>query len=105
MIVNLHTHTPRCHHAVGTEREYADAAVAAGLKTLGFSDHTPYFFPGDYYSRMRMYPNELMDYADTVRALQKEYAGRLEIPLGVEVEYYPSLFSTLLPRLQPGETT
>ena len=100
MIVNLHTHTPRCHHAEGTEQEYAEAALVAGLKVLGFSDHTPYWFPGDYYSRMRMYPNELMDYADSIRALQKAYAGRLEIPLGVEVEYYPSLFSALLPRLR-----
>ena len=67
---------------------------------LGFSDHTPYFFPGDYYSRMRMYPQELDDYCDTVRLLQKEYAGKLEIPLGVEVEYYPGLFPKLLPRLR-----
>lgn len=100
MITNLHTHTPRCHHAEGSEKEYVEAALRAGLQTLGFSDHTPYFFPGDYYSRMRMYPEELSDYAQTVRALQKEYDGRIEIPLGVEVEYYPSLFPQLLPYLR-----
>lgn len=100
MVVNLHTHTPRCRHAVGTETEYADAAIATGLKILGFSDHTPYFFPGDYYSHMRMYPQELADYAETVRHLQKQYEGRLAIPLGVEVEYYPGLFPKLLPVLQ-----
>lgn len=100
MVVNLHTHTPRCRHAVGTETEYADAAIAAGLKVLGFSDHTPYFFPGDYYSRMRMYPEELEDYVQSVRSLRKQYEGRLEIPLGLEVEYYPGLFPKLLPVLQ-----
>ena len=100
MIANLHTHTARCHHATGTEQEYAEAALEAGLKVLGFSDHTPYFFPGDYYSRMRMYPEELDGYVASVRRLQKEYADRLEIPLGLEVEYYPSLFPELLPRLR-----
>ena len=100
MIVNLHTHTPRCRHAVGTEQEYVRAAIDGGLKVLGFSDHTPYWFPGDYYSHMRMYPEELQGYADTVRLLQKQYAGILEIPLGVETEYYPGLFPDLLPRLR-----
>ena len=100
MIVNLHTHTTRCRHASGSESEYVQAALDAGLKTLGFSDHTPCWFPGDYYSHMRMYPEQLPEYADTVRALQKEYAGRLEIPLGLEVEYYPKFFPDLLPRLR-----
>ena len=100
MIVNLHTHTPRCHHATGAETEYIQAAIDDGLKALGFSDHTPYWFPGNYYSRMRMYPDQLEEYANTVRSLQKQYAGILDIPLGVEVEYYPGLFSDLLPRLR-----
>lgn len=55
MIANYHTHTPRCNHAQGSEQEYVDAALSAGLKILGFSDHTPYFFPGDYYSTFRMH--------------------------------------------------
>lgn len=100
MIVNLHTHTARCFHATGSEEDYIQTALDSGLKVLGFSDHTPYWFPGDYYSHMRMFPDQLMEYADTVRALQKKYKGRLEIPLGLEVEYYPGLFSDLLPRLR-----
>ena len=35
MKMNLHTHTPRCHHAIGSEREYIERAIAAGLDTLG----------------------------------------------------------------------
>lgn len=100
MQVNLHTHTPRCRHAVGKEEEYVQVALENTLRVLGFSDHTPYWFPGDYYSHMRMYPQELTEYADTIRALQKQYAGLLEIPLGVEVEYYPGLFPELMPRLR-----
>lgn len=100
MIANYHTHTPRCRHAQGAETEYVRNALERGLKIFGFSDHTPQFFPGDYYSFMRMFPEELQGYCDTIRKLQKEYAGQLQIPLGLESEYYPACWQELLPRLQ-----
>ena len=95
MIANYHSHTPLCHHATGTPKEYTEAALERGLTTFGFSDHAPQWFPGDYYSTMRMYPEELPGYCDTVRQLQKEYEGRLQIPLGLEVEFYPAIFKEL----------
>ena len=102
MIANYHTHTPRCGHAVGSEREYVEAALRAGLETLGFSDHTPYdYFDCPYRnSRVRMAVEELPSYAGTVRALADEYRGRIEILLGVEAEYYPKYFSRLLELLR-----
>ena len=99
MIANYHTHTPRCRHASGTEESYAQAALYSGLKILGFSDHTPYWFPGEYYSTMRMFPNQLEEYCGAVRTVQKQYEGKLQIRLGLEVEYYPAYFGQLLPRL------
>lgn len=100
MIANYHTHTPRCRHAVGSEREYVQAALDNGIQILGFSDHTPYFFPGDYYSTMRMFPQQLSEYAETVQLLQKENEGKLQIHLGLEAEYYPDYFGQLLPFLK-----
>ena len=100
MIANYHTHTTRCNHAVGTEREYVENAIAMGLQILGFSDHTPYIFPGSYYSHFRMKLNQLDDYVESVLALRKEYAGQIEIPLGLELEYYPKLLPQLLPVLR-----
>jgi histidinol-phosphatase (PHP family) len=102
MIANYHTHTFRCGHAKGTEAEYAQAALRAGMKTLGFSDHTPYVYAdGGTGSRtVRMRPDELPLYTAAVRALAEEYRGRLEILLGLEVEYYPALFSRLLELLR-----
>lgn len=53
MIANYHTHTWRCRHADGTEREYVERAIEGGLKILGFSDHSPYPFPDGYDSGKR----------------------------------------------------
>ncbi len=92
MIANYHTHTPRCRHAEGTEEEYIQAAMDAGIQILGFSDHTPFWFPGEYYSYMRMFPHQLEEYCEAVRTVKKQYEGKLQIHLGLEVEYYPALF-------------
>ena len=63
MRANYHTHTPRCRHASGTERDYVENALKGGLETLGFSDHTPYdFSPSGYRSGIRMDVEELGGY-------------------------------------------
>ena len=35
---NFHTHTARCNHAQGSDREMVLAAMEAGVQVLGFSD-------------------------------------------------------------------
>lgn len=96
MIANYHTHTARCRHASGTEEEYVLAALEEGLHTLGFSDHAPYKFEGEYYSRFRMYPHQLEDYVQSVLGLREKYAGKIQIPLGLEMEFYPAFFPEVL---------
>ena len=86
---NYHSHTTRCGHAVGTEKQYVEAAIAADYTALGFSDHTPW--PGVHSPRMRMDVDALPGYLAAVRQLKKEYAGRIDIRLGLECEYYPAL--------------
>ncbi len=101
MRANYHTHTPRCRHAVGAEREYVERAVEGGLEILGFSDHTPYDYGvPDYDSGVRMFPEELPGYVAAVNELKKEYAGRIELRVGLEAEYYPALFPKLLAYLR-----
>ncbi len=91
MLFNYHTHTVRCNHASGTDREYVEKAIEAGIKTLGFSDHAPYLFKDtDHVSHFRMRLDELEDYAKSVRALQREYKKDVRILLGFELEYYPA---------------
>lgn len=101
MITNLHTHTSRCNHALGEDREYVISAVAAGIKTLGFSDHSPMPFPEGYdSSRVRMAMEELPDYCSSVAALKDEFKDDIEIRLGVELEYYPEYFGRIMKELE-----
>lgn len=100
MIANYHTHTWRCNHASGSEDQYVENALKAGLQILGFADHAPYLFPDGYYSRFRMKLSQFPDYVDTVLRLQEEYAGQIQIPLGLEIEFYPRHLPELLPILR-----
>ncbi len=96
MIANYHTHTWRCNHAQGKEDAYVRCAIERGLEVLGFSDHSPYIFPNGYVSSFRMGIDQLDDYVETVLSLRRTYEDRIQIPLGLELEYYPSLLPELL---------
>lgn len=100
MIANYHTHTWRCNHAIGDEESYVKAALEQGLSILGFSDHTPYWFPKGYKSNIRMTLEQLPEYCAIVHSLRKKYQGQIEIPLGLELEYYPHCLPHLLPILR-----
>lgn len=96
MIANYHTHTYRCHHADGSEREYVERAIQNGLKTFGFSDHVPMPFPDGHQSGFRVRIEALEDYVRTVEQLREEYKADIDILLGFEAEYYPAHFEDML---------
>ena len=95
MLHNYHTHTFRNHHTIGTEREYIESAIKNGFRTLGFSEHAPYRFPDGYISYFHMFPEDLENYIQTLLALKAEYAGRIEILIGYEAEFYPRFFDDI----------
>lgn len=101
MYANYHTHTFRCNHARGTEREYIETAIARGVKVLGFADHVPYPFPNGFESGFRMKCAQIEDYVNTLSALKREYAGQIELHIGFEAEYYPLYHQRLLEFLKP----
>ena len=84
MTANYHTHTSRCHHANGTDRDYIEAAIARGIDTLGFSDHVPMPFADGHQSGYRIRIEELEDYVRSLEALREEYRGRINILIGFE---------------------
>lgn len=96
MYANYHTHTVRCGHATGSEREYIENAIKAGIKILGFSDHAPMPFDGDYVSGIRMPCSLAGEYISTIRALAEEYKSDIKIYAGYEAEYYPRIFDRFI---------
>ncbi|MBR2460548.1 MAG: histidinol-phosphatase [Clostridia bacterium] len=96
---NYHTHTFRCGHASGTEREYIEKAIAEGLEVLGFSDHVPMVLPDGRESGFRCPTRLLPDYIKTLSELREEYKGRIQILIGFEAEYYPECFERMLKML------
>lgn len=91
MYANYHTHTKRCQHAEGEDKEYVEAAIKAGMKILGFSDHCPWIFSDGYISNIRMHPSEVDDYFSSLENLKKEYNKDIKIFIGFEAEYVPEL--------------
>ena len=91
MIANYHTHTYRCKHAEGDDREYIEAAIQGGLKILGFSDHCPWEYDTDYVSGTRMLPSQMDDYFDCLTRLRDEYQKEITIYIGFEAEYVPEM--------------
>ncbi|RKM58163.1 histidinol-phosphatase HisJ family protein [Butyrivibrio sp. X503] len=100
MLANYHTHTTRCKHAFGSEREYIEAAIKKGYKILGFSDHVPQPYPEGFVSGIRMDMSELSDYTSTLVSLREEYKDRIQILIGYEVEYSHRFFDRMMDELR-----
>jgi len=87
MPADYHTHTPLCHHAVGTPEEYVDAAVSAGLTEYGISDHAPV---GEaFFDDWRMLYQDLPVYIEWMDRAQAHADGRLAIRRGLECDWLP----------------
>lgn len=92
LIANYHTHTYRCKHAQDTEREYIEAAIDMGLKTLGFADHVPTPYKTGFVSGIRMDMQQAEEYVVTLRKLGREYKNEIQILVGFEAEYIPEFY-------------
>jgi len=96
MIANYHTHTARCRHADGDDREYVEAAINNGIKILGFSDHAPFTFPDGTESGYRIESSEIQSYFESINELREKYKDKIEIHIGFEMEYYPLYFDDMI---------
>ena len=94
-MINLHTHSCYCD-GKGTPREYVEYAVAQGFTALGFSGHCPLPFPNNFSIR------DYEGYCNDVRALKAEFGDRIDIRLGLEVDYVPGLLEDFTPLVEKG---
>lgn len=76
LIYDLHTHTLHSH-GKGSVRQNVEQAVLLGLKKVAITDHAP----GHVSYGIR----DMDAYIADVLAIKKEYAGKIEVLLGVEL--------------------
>ncbi len=85
---NFHTHTRHCD-GKGEARDFAEAAIRKGMPRLGFSGHNVVPFSASW----TMPAANLDSYLADVRNAKQIYEGRLEVYLGMEVDYIPGVVS------------
>jgi len=101
ILYESHAHTPLCNHAVGSPSQYAEMAEARGLRGLIVTCHNP--MPGGFSSRVRMREDEFDEYVDLVGSAREAWAGRVDVRLGLEADYFEGYESYLEKQLQAAE--
>lgn len=89
LLYESHCHTPLCKHAIGWPTEYAAVAEQRGLKGVIITCHAP--LPDNLGIDHRMGPEEFDRYVELVAAARAEFAGRVDVRLGLESDYFPGI--------------
>lgn len=89
VLYESHCHTPLCKHAFGEPDEYAAVALARGFKGITFTCHCP--LPNGYSASVRMAPEQFDDYVAMIASTRAAFAGRLDVRLGLESDFYPGV--------------
>jgi histidinol-phosphatase (PHP family) len=85
MRIDLHNHTERCNHAVGTIDEYIQRAIELKIDIYGFSEHAPMDFDEKY----RLAFCDMPAYVNDILSAKEKYKKEIDILLGYEVDYLP----------------
>jgi histidinol-phosphatase (PHP family) len=93
VLYEMHSHTPLCKHAVGTPEEYAAVAQQRGLRGIVVTCHNP--MPDGFSARVRMREDEFDEYLDLVSRAREVWAGRVDVRLGLEADYFAGYESWL----------
>ena len=78
---NCHTHTIYCD-GKNTAREMVEAAIEKGFVSLGFSGHSPMKDKNDW----TMSAEDVSRYAEEINSLKGEYADKIDILCGIELD-------------------
>ena len=89
VLYESHCHTPLCKHAFGEPDEYAAVALERGFKGITFTCHCP--LPDGFSASVRMAPEQFDDYVAMIAATRAAFAGRLDVRLGLESDFYPGV--------------
>ena len=87
LVYETHMHTTLCRHASGSVADYAEVAIERGLAGITVTCHCP--MPDGHSANIRMAEDEFDDYLTLVADARAAFAGRLDIRLGLEADYFP----------------
>lgn len=88
-MTDLHIHTTYCD-GKNTPEEYVLEGIKRGFKRMGFSTHSYTSFDESY-----CIPKErINEYKDEIRFLKEKYKDKIEILLGVEMDYFSDMDKT-----------
>lgn len=81
-LTNYHSHSLYCDGRAGM-RDFVRMAVSRGFTSYGFSSHAPLPFP----THWSMEWDRMDDYLSEFRRLKEQYADRIELSVGLEIDY------------------
>ena len=88
---DYHIHTRYCGHAHGESYEYVEAAIANGISQICFTDHLYRYYITRNQRRefwdWGMNRSKLKKYYSEIKELQKKYSDKIEINIGLEIDY------------------
>lgn len=88
----LHTHTSFCD-GNGTVDDFCAAAYKKRFVSLGFSAHAPITKKTGLKTDWHLRDDRLGDYCTAVRGARGRWSGKLDVYLGLEVDYIDGLIS------------
>ena len=89
---DFHMHTVFCD-GNNTPEQMAEAAYRKGFSTIGFSAHSAW----PVTTGCEMHPDRFQEYKTEICRLKKLYEGRMNIFLGLEIDYIPPVSCSELP--------
>lgn len=101
ILYESHMHTPLCKHAQGEPEAYAAVAATRGMAGIIVTCHNP---PIDGWSPgVRMADADFDRYVQMVERARQEWAGRVDVRLGMECDFVPGMEEALARQLQRAE--
>lgn len=85
-LTNLHTHTNYCDGKCKTE-EMILSAIKCDFQSIGISTHGPVQYKTDW----NIDKNKVDEYIDEVLLLKEKYKNKIEVFLGMELDYIPGI--------------
>lgn len=94
-LTNYHSHCLYCDGRANME-DFIRFAISEGFSSYGFSSHAPLPFP----TAWTMEWDQMDDYLSEFFRLKEKYADKIELAIGLEIDYLSEESHPALPRFQ-----